>query len=107
MVTLQRAVDLATEIFAVRRVPPFVSPRRFYALIRPLLFVTLVGPARRVMKTGDIYIPYLSKKLVFDNRNTAEALRGSGLRVPDVEAYLKTVYQYARETDFGRRPAGT
>jgi thioester reductase-like protein len=105
MVTLERAVELATEIFSVRRVPPFVSPRRFYTLIRPLLFVTLVGPARRVMKTGDIYIPYLSKKLVFDNRHTAEALRGSGLRVPDVEAYLKTVFHYAKETDFGQRPA--
>ena len=101
--TLQRAVDLAAEFFEVRRIPPFVSPRRFYAFIRPILFVTLIGPARRVLTTGDLYIPYLSKKLVFDNQNTMAALEGSGLKVPDVESYLKTVYHYAKETDFGKR----
>ena len=103
MVTLERIVDIAAEHFDIRRIPPYVSPRRFYAIIRPVLYVTLVGPLRYVMKTGDVYIPYLSKKLVFDNRNTAHALRDSDLRLPDVEAYLKTIFAYARETDFGKR----
>jgi nucleoside-diphosphate-sugar epimerase len=105
-VTLQRAVELAAEFFEVRRVPPFVSPRRFYAVMRPLLWLTLVGPARRVLQVSDVYIPYLSRKLVFDNTNAAEALRGASIAVPDAEAYLKTVFHFARQTDFGRRPDG-
>jgi nucleoside-diphosphate-sugar epimerase len=104
-VTLDRAVRMAADIFDVRRVPPYVSPRRFYALVRPVLWLTLVGPMRRVLKTADVYIPYLSKKLIFDNRATSEALRGSDIRMPDVGAYLKTIFSYAKATDFGSRSA--
>ena len=102
-VTLGRAVELAAEFFAVRRIPPFVSPKRFYALIRPVLYVTLVGPARRVLHTSKVYIPYLSRKLRFDNRNALRALAGSGIVPPDMETYLKTVFRYAKDSDFGRR----
>jgi thioester reductase-like protein len=102
-VTLRRALEIAAECFDLRRVPPVVSPRRFYAVIRPVFFATLWGPMRRVMNVGDVYVPYLSKRLVFDNRATAAALVGSGLRLPDVEAYLRTVFEYAKQSDFGSR----
>jgi long-chain acyl-CoA synthetase len=102
-VTLDQMVRLAAEIFEVRRVPPYVSPRRLYPLLRPLLALTLVGRFRRVMQVGDVYVPYLSKRLVFDNRATRAALQGSSLRMPDLDAYLKTILGYAKATDFGRR----
>jgi hypothetical protein len=50
-----------------------------------------------------VYVPYLSKRLVFDNANTRAALAGSAIRMPDMNAYLKTILAYARRTDFGRR----
>jgi thioester reductase-like protein len=102
-ITLRRAVELAAEFFGVRRIPPFVSPKRFHAVIRPVLWLTLVGPARRVLTTSKVYIPYLSRKLRFDNRHALRALEGSGLASPDMETYLKTVFHYAKESDFGRR----
>jgi thioester reductase-like protein len=104
-VTLEELVNLAADFFELRRVPPYVSPRRVYPLLRPLLWLVLVGPARRVLRVGDVYIPYLHKRLVFDNNATLEALRGSTLRMPDMGAYLKTILAYAKATDFGRRPA--
>ncbi len=103
-VTLDALVRLAAEIFEIRRVPPFVSPQRVYPLLRPLLALVLFGRARRVMRVGDVYVPYLSKRLVFDNRATRAALEGSTLRMPDMNAYLKTIFSYAKATDFGRRP---
>lgn len=106
VVTLDRLVKVSAEMFGLRRVPPYVSPRRFYMLLRPFLLLVRIGPARRVVIVGDVYIPYLSKKLVFDNRATVAALRSSKIRLPDVEAYLKTILRYAKDTDFGRHTAG-
>jgi nucleoside-diphosphate-sugar epimerase len=103
-VTLDEAVKLAAELFEMRRVPPYVSPRRLYPLLRPLLSLVLVGRARRVLRVGDVYIPYLSKRLVFDNAAAQSALQGSAIRMPDMNAYLKTIFSYAKATDFGRRP---
>jgi nucleoside-diphosphate-sugar epimerase len=105
-VTLDSAVQLAAEVFEMRRTPPYVSPRRFYSLLRPLLALVLIGRFRRVMEVGDVYVPYLSKKLVFDNQATRAALRDSSIRMPDMNAYLKTIFMYAKATDFGRRIQG-
>jgi hypothetical protein len=55
------------------------------------------------MQVGDVYVPYLCKRLVFDNRSTRAALAGSAVRMPDMDAYLKTILGYAKQTDFGRR----
>jgi len=105
-ISLGRLVRMAAELFELRRIPPYVSARRFYGLVRPVLWLTLIGPMRRVMTTADVYIPYFSKKLIFDNRATIEALRHSGIALPDVESYMKTIFSYAKATDFGRRSIG-
>jgi thioester reductase-like protein len=102
-VTLDELVKLAADFFGIRRVPPYVSPKRVYPFLRPLFWLVLVGPMRRVLRLGDVYIPYLHKRLVFDNRATREALEGSGIRMPEMGAYLKTILAYARATDFGRK----
>jgi long-chain acyl-CoA synthetase len=102
-VRIDDVVRITAEIFELKRVPPYVSPRRLYPLLRPLLQLVLVGKLRDVIRVGDVYVPYLSKRLVFDNRATREALRGTAVRMPDVNAYLKTILGYAWQTDFGRR----
>lgn len=102
-VRIEDIVRLTAEIFELRRVPPYVSPRRLYPLLRPLLGLVLVGRLRNVTRVGDVYVPYLSKRLVFDNRNTRAALQGTAVRMPDLNAYLKTILGYAKETDFGSR----
>jgi nucleoside-diphosphate-sugar epimerase len=102
-VRIDEVVRLTAEIFGLKRLPPYVSPRRLYPLLRPLLQLVLLGKLRDVVRVGDVYVPYLSKRLVFDNRATREALRATAVRMPDMSAYLKTILGYARETDFGRR----
>jgi thioester reductase-like protein len=102
-VRLEEIIRLTAEIFEMRRVPPYVSPQRAYRVLRPLLGLVLVGRLRRVHDLSAVYVPYLSKRLVFDNANTRAALAGSAIRMPDMNAYLKTILAYARRTDFGRR----
>lgn len=102
-VTIDEVVRLTAEIFELRRLPPYVSPRRLYPLLRPLLALVLVGRLRSVRRMSEVYVPYLYKRLVFDNRETRAALQGSAIRMPDMKAYLKTILDYAKATDFGRR----
>lgn len=102
-ISLERLVDISCATFDVARRPPYVPPRLFFPVVKPLLWLTLFGRPRRVIRVGSVYIPYLSRRLVFDNRNTAEALAPTPIRVPEVETYVKTVLDYARRTDFGSR----
>lgn len=102
-ISLERLVDISCAAFDVPRRPPYVPPRLFFPVVKPLLWLTLFGRPRRVIRVGSVYIPYLSRRLVFDNRNTAEALAPTPIRVPEVETYVKTVLDYARRTDFGSR----
>lgn len=97
---------MAAEEFHLGRTPPRVPPALFRVLFRPALALLLRGPSRQVMlRSGKVYIPYLSRSLSFDHAATAAALAGSGITLPDSEAYLRRVLRYARETDFGRRAA--
>jgi long-chain acyl-CoA synthetase len=102
-VRIEDIIRLTAEIFEMRRVPPYVSPRRVYPLLRPLLALLLVGRLRSVRRLSEVYVPYLYKRMIFDNRATRAALEGSGVRMPDMHAYLKTILDYAKATDFGQR----
>ena len=102
-ITLGRAVEMAAEMFELKKIPPYVSPRFFSAILKPFLYLTLRGRFREVLLTSKVFIPYLSRKLVFDNTNTVKALDDTGLALPDPEGYLRTVFQYVKDTDFGRR----
>jgi len=74
--------------------------------VRPLLEVVLWGrPRDVVLRTGRVYYPYLVKALRFDHANAAAALSGQGLALPDTEAYVRSIFTYARDTDFGRTTA--
>jgi nucleoside-diphosphate-sugar epimerase len=103
-VSLDRAVRLTAEFFGVRRIPPYVPMRLFYTIVRPILYVVLWGRWREVLTKSKVIVPYLMCKLEFDKRNTAAALEGSGIMLPDVENYLKTVYGYVKESGWGRKP---
>jgi hypothetical protein len=95
-------VRFTADFFGVRRIPPFVPPRLFYPIVRPLLYLLLWGRWRGVLVQSRVLLPYLTCRLEFDNRNTVAALEGSGLTLPDVEKYLETVYRYALETGWAR-----
>jgi thioester reductase-like protein len=103
-ITVQRILELTTEIFEMRRLPPLVSPQFFWKAVRPLLYAMLWGEKRNVMlRTGTVYLTYLGRQMRYDCTQTAAALEGSGIAVPDVDEYVRTLLRFAKTTDFGRQ----
>jgi thioester reductase-like protein len=84
--------------------PRIVNPNLFAALIRPLLFLSIWGRKRRVLREGWIYRPYLRMRLLFDTRNADALLGRHGLRPPHVSDYLERILRYCVESDWGRIP---
>jgi nucleoside-diphosphate-sugar epimerase len=57
------------------REPRYVDPKLFFAAVRPLLFLTLWGRKRRVLRDGRAYRDYFTMRMQFDTTN-AERLLG-------------------------------
>jgi thioester reductase-like protein len=87
--------------------PRFVNPALFLALIRPLLYTTLWGPRRRVLRQGRFYRPYLDMRLEFDVSRAEALLAPAGIAPPRVLDSLERLFAYCVESDWGRRPGVT
>ena len=102
--TLGDLTTLASKFFRVRR-PWFVSPSKFTKYARPLIDRFAFGKARYVLLTARVYTPYLSIQLLFDTSTTRAALKGTDIAVPPVNEYFTTLFQYAVESDWGKKTA--
>ena len=84
--------------------PRFVNPVLFLALLRPLLLAVIWGKRRRILRTGKVYRPYFSTRMVFDTTVARELLDPHGIHPPRVEQYMENLFRYCLESDWGRRP---
>ena len=125
----QPVVDVVNAFCAAAGAPQFATPldrRATRALpgpslpnrLRPMAIVNgLVksGPAQAILDQtiGRLGVPaevlaHTSFNAVFDSRSTEKALAGSGLGVPDLESYARTLWGYWEENldrSTGRDPA--
>lgn len=58
---------------------------------------------KRIADVMDVFLPYVHVERVFDNSNTLEALKGSGVQVPAFESYFETILLFSLETNWGKR----
>lgn len=98
------AIDIAAAFFGVYK-PLFVSEKSFERYIRPIFNFVLRGKRRQALDVGRVYIPYLNYRASFDTRNTRRDLAGSGVAVPEVSSYFRTLLRYCVQTDWGKRAA--
>ena len=84
--------------------PRFVDPRFFFAVVRPLLFASLWGRKRRVLRDGRAYRDYFTMRMQFDTGNADRLLEPAGLSAPPVLAYLDRLFHYCVASDWGRKP---
>jgi thioester reductase-like protein len=101
--TIQEIAQRAMEYFHVRE-PRYVDPKLFFALVRPLLFLSLWGRKRRVLRDGRAYRDYFTMKMQFDTTNASRLLEPVGLRPPPVLEYLDRLFHYCVASDWGRNP---
>ena len=101
--TIQQVALRAAEYFK-GPTPRYVNPQFFFAAIRPLLFLTLWGRKRRVLRDGRAYRDYFSMQMQFDTSNAERVLTPAGLTPPPVLDYLDRLFHYCIASDWGRKP---
>ena len=101
-VTLGEMAETLRRIFSVRKPVRFVDPGWWMRFVHPVLKTLAIGPSRKVVRTGEFYVPYFTQNPQFDNSGTAEMLNGSKVVLPRVGDYVHQLFRYCIETDWGR-----
>ncbi len=101
--TIQQVAQRAMEYFNAPA-PRYVDPKLFFALVRPLLWVSLWGRKRRVLRDGRAYRDYFTMKMQFDTSNAERLLEPAGMCPPPVLDYLDHLFHYCLASDWGRKP---
>ena len=101
--TIQQVAHRAMEYFNGPEAR-FVDPRFFFAVVRPLLFLSLWGRKRRVLRDGRAYRDYFTMRMQFDTSNAEHLLQPAGMSPPPVLDYLDRLFHYCVASDWGRKP---
>jgi long-chain acyl-CoA synthetase len=101
-VTVDSLAQEAARFFDVR-LPPYVSPKTFNTILKPIFKVALWGQYRRVYDVGQQYIPYLAYRAIFDTTATRAALAGSGIEPRSVRGYFHVLLNYCRASEWGKK----
>ena len=101
--TIQQVAHRARDYFNGPE-PRFVDPRFFFAVVRPLLFLSLWGRKRRVLRDGRAYRDYFTMRMQFDTSNAERLLQPAGITPPPVLDYLDRLFHYCVDSDWGRKP---
>jgi long-chain acyl-CoA synthetase len=100
--TIQEIAQRAAQYFHARQ-PRYVDPKLFFAALRPLLFATLWGKKRRVLRDGRAYRDYFTMRMQFDTSNAERLLAPAGICPPHVLDYLDRLFSYCVASDWGRK----
>ncbi len=100
--TIQQIAKRAMEYFDAPP-PRYVDPKLFFAAIRPLLFLSLWGKKRRVLRDGRAYRDYFTMRMQFDTTNAVRLLEPAGVRPPHVLDYLDRLFNYCVASEWGRK----
>jgi thioester reductase-like protein len=101
--TIQQIARRAAEYFNAPEAR-YVDPKLFFAAVRPLLFLTLWGRKRRVLRDGRAYRDYFTMRMQFDTANADRLLAPCGVCPPPVLDYLDRLFNYCVASDWGRKP---
>ena len=101
--TIQQVAQRAMEYFDGPE-PRYVDPKFFFAVLRPLLFLSLWGRKRRVLRDGRAYRDYFTMRMQFDTGNAERLLQPVGVSPPPVLDYLERLFRYCVTSDWGRKP---
>jgi thioester reductase-like protein len=101
--TIRQVAHRAMEYFNGPE-PRFVDPRFFFTVVRPLLFLSLWGRKRRVLRDGRAYRDYFTMRMQFDTSNAERLLQPAGVSPPPVLDYLDRLFHYCVASDWGRKP---
>jgi len=100
--TIEQIARRAAEYFHAPEAR-YVDPNFFFAAVRPLLFMTLWGKKRRVLRDGAAYRDYFTMRMQFDTTNADRLLGAVGVYPPPVLEYLDRLFHYCVASEWGRK----
>jgi thioester reductase-like protein len=103
--TVGRLIELASRHFD-RRPPGTFPPPIYRRLIYPLALRRLGGRARERLRKTQVFFPYFSMKVRYDDRRARERLEPAGIAVTPVEGYFHRLLDFANRADWGKRAVG-
>jgi thioester reductase-like protein len=103
--TLGELVRLAARRFD-RRPPRLVPPRIYRSALHPLILRRADANTRRRLVRSEVYFPYFSLDLRFDDHRARELLDPLGIRATPVGEYFDTLIDFAEAGHWGRTPIG-
>lgn len=99
--TVGRLIELSARYF--KRPSPRVFPPGLYRRVIHPVVVRLGSPrARRGLRKGEIYFPYFSMRISYDDRHARSCLEPEGISVTPVEQYFDTLADFAVKTRWGK-----
>ena len=99
--TVGRLIELSASYFS--RPPPRAIPPAFYERIVHPLLVRRSGPERRrALEKSEVYFPYFSARVRYDDRRARRRLKPAGIEVAPVERYFDRLADFATKSRWGR-----
>jgi long-chain acyl-CoA synthetase len=83
--------------------PRLVAPRLYRRLVHPLL--TRIGDERRrrALRRSEVFFPYFTMRVRFDDARSRARLAPRGITVPPLDRYIDRLIAFATAADWGRR----
>jgi long-chain acyl-CoA synthetase len=103
--TLGELALLASESFD-RRQPRFLPPWIYRAFVHPVLVRRGNPRVRRRLKQSEVYFPYFSLDLRFDDRDARALLDPLGIQATPIRGYFDALVNFAEAAEWGRNPIG-
>ncbi|MEA2398588.1 MAG: hypothetical protein QOK25_2144 [Thermoleophilaceae bacterium] len=99
--TVGRLMDLSAGYFG-RRAPRSLPPLLYRRLVHPLLLRRSSGKRRAALETSEVFFPYFSMDVRYDDRRARGSLRRAGIEVPRIERYFDRLARFAERSRWGR-----
>jgi len=96
-------VELASAFFD-RPAPRLIEPVVYRRVLHPLLLrATRDERFRRALQRSEVFFPYFSARVRYDDRRTRAALHGTGIEPSPLCDYFDTLVEFALAAKWGRR----
>lgn len=99
--TVGRLLDLSARYFR-RRPPRAIPPALYRRLVHPLLVRRSSGKRRAALEKSEVYFPYFSSRVRYDDRRARRRLQPAGIEVTPVEGYFDRLVEFATASRWGR-----
>ena len=84
--------------------PRLLPPPLYRRLVHPIVLRRASKRARKALRASEIYFPYFSLRMRFDDRRARELLEPAGIAATPIAEHFDTMIDFAEQAAWGRRP---